>query len=90
MIKTTARADAFTEASKICRTRAKELSPGSARSQAEFELMSARIEELETLAFVFDQLAVSARPEAGVDLKALATKEIPEVLSQVKNNGSIH
>lgn len=93
MIKTTARADAFTEAAAICRTRARELSPGRSRSQAEFEIIQGKIEELETLAFLFDQIAVASRPESGVEIRNLMSYQHenpsePHLI--LKNNGKVH
>lgn len=55
------RSNAFSEAAGICRNRAKDLIPCSGNSLSEFDSINAKIEELETLAHLFDHMGISAK-----------------------------
>ena len=55
-MKNSERSQAFAEAAQACRTRASAISPATATTQEEFDLMGARIEELETMAYLFDSM----------------------------------
>lgn len=55
------RATAFSEAANICRARAKDLFPVGASSLPEFDSINSKIEELETLAHLFDHMGIVAK-----------------------------